>query len=119
MFSFEAMILASVAGLFILIVVGLIAAVSILRQRRHLRLYRAEMQRRSLDLSVALSQLVPEGNADTVVGQPRSVRAQIQPVAAYVHVVQFSPDRLNQNPTNVQRLIDYLQAEMERMNQAS
>ena len=133
----ELLLIASLTGLLILLLVGSIALLSMVRQQRHRRAHRTEARiSQKRDLTVALSMLTPVGMADTQARRPQSLRGlknrNVIKVDIPEHyrlpvregspdevVIQIDPDLVSQDQRNVQRLIAYLQSEMDRANQAS
>jgi hypothetical protein len=132
--SVEIILVASVTGGLMLLLLGLIAGLSIVRQQRHRSAQRAETRAAHLpDLTVALSQLTPAGTAETLVRRPRLVeskknqkiiiaeryRLPVREADPDEVVIRIEPDLVSPDQQNVQRLIDYLKTEIERANQAS
>ena len=139
--SIEVILTATMIGAFMLMLTGLIAGLSILRQRRLLHAHRAETQHmRQPDLTVALSQLKIAGTPNPAVLRLRSAvtkdeaRKTQEIIAAKlpkrpqmsVHdaqpapsVIQIEPDLVSDSQVNARRLIDYLKTEMERAKRAS
>ncbi len=139
--SIMIILIASMIGAFVLLLVGLIAGLSILRQQRLWRAHRLETQQlRRPDLTVALSQLDTPGSTNRAGLRPRSTVTKDEaqktqeiiaakrpkrhrlPVGAAQPdsvVIQIESDKLFDDQHNVQRLVDYLQRELERAQRAS